>query len=946
MNMKKLYYSFFAFLLFHLTANGQVAFSDKSQQLTTTNFHSGVAMGVVDMNGDGLDDIVRLDEAKELNIEYQTSSGQFQNYSYGSVSGSNQWSLCVADVDQNGYNDIMMGGAYNGVRIYMANATGTAYLPNTLPGPDMFLQGSNLVDINNDGFLDAFGCHDDAESRIWGNDGGGLFYMADDWIDLSTTPSSDDSGNYGSIWTDFDNDGDLDLYIAKCRQGVNDPQDPRRINKLMVNEGNGVFVDKSEIYGLKIGWQSWTSDFQDIDNDGDLDVFITNHDAPSMLLENTNGYFTDITETAGLDVQGQAIQGVMRDFDNDGFVDILVSGTEQLLYFNNGDKTFTLAENPFNQNQMESYALGDLNHDGFIDIYAGYANLFNGPSDIEDVLWYNLGNENNFIAFNLVGDSSNINGIGARLEIYGEWGKQIREVRSGESYGIMNSLTQHFGLGSSTTVDSLIVRWPSGIVDKYENLTANQFVMVMESNCKSPNVDITPMGETVFCSGESLELQATEGLSYLWSNGDTLSSITVTAAGQYSVSVSDGGECIGSAPSIEIVVDPEETVEIAAEGDLTFCKGGTVTLTASEATSYTWSTGETTQSIDANEGGMYTVSIQGLCNEFSSTPVEVMVLEPTLPVGENDTIPEPGVATLTAEGDNLIWYDAPVEGNVLATGNSFTTPPIEASTTYYVENTESFFGGIEFAGLEAHSGGSNYSGNQYNAALFFDCLSPFTLRSVRVYTDQAGPRIIELRNSEDNVLLSKEVDIPVGEVTVPLNFEIEPGEDYQLTTNQASNNQNFGYNSPRLRRTDGNGNLGYPFVIDEVVSIYESTFGTNRWYYFYNWEVEVPSVECTSDRVAVEAVIEIVNDTESPAASAIRLFPNPNSGIVNVDLGTLTASEVGVRLFNAAGQMVYHQNHQPTGQLFKVNVENLPAGVYYVKLQLEEEVVSKKIMKM
>lgn len=945
--MKKLYFSLFLLsFLFTLSINGQVAFSDKSQQLTTTDFHSGVAIGVVDMNGDGLDDIVRLNNARLLSIEYQTSSGQFQTYYHGQVSGNGQWSLCVADVDQNGYNDILMGGAYDGVRVLMADATGSSYLSNMLPGPDMFLQGSNFVDINNDGFVDVFGCHDDAESRVWGNDGGGLFFMADDWIDASTTPASDNSGNYGSIWTDFDNDGDLDLYIAKCRQGVNNPTDPRRINKLLVNEGDTAFVEKADYHGLKIGWQSWTSDFQDIDNDGDLDVFITNHDAPSMLLENTDGFFTDITESAGVDVVGTSIQGVMRDFDNDGFVDILVSGSSQYLYFNNGDKTFTLAETPFNQNDMESYALGDLNHDGFIDIYAGYANLFNGPSDIDDVLWYNLGNENNFIAFNLIGDSSNINGIGARLEIYGEWGKQIREVRSGESYGIMNSFTQHFGLGSSTEVDSLIVRWPSGVVDKHENLTANQFVTVIENNCVSPNVTITPMGPTVFCPGETLEIQATEGLEYLWSNGDTQQVATVTETGLYTVTVSNGGDCRGSAPSIEVIVDPEEIVEIAVEGDLTFCQGGSVILTSSEATSYSWSNGETTQSVEVSEPGMYTVSVQGLCSEFGATPVAVETLEPSLPTTYNDTISEPGVAVLTAEGDHLVWYDAAEGGQIIATGDTLTTPPIEESTTFYVENIQSFLGGIENVGLEEHTGNSNFSGNQFNASMFFDCLAPFTLKTVRVYTDVAGIRVIELRNNQNMVILSRQVDIPEGTSTVTLNFDIEPGEDYALSTNTNSNNQTFGYNSPRLRRTDTNNDLGYPFVIDEVVSITESEFGTNRWYYFYNWEVEVPSVECTSERVPVEAVIELINDTESPIANTIRMFPNPNSGIITTDLGGLINSEVGVRLFNAAGQMVYHNTVNPGSQTFSINIENLPAGVYFVKLQVEDEVVSKKIMKM
>jgi hypothetical protein len=88
-----------------------------------------------------------------------------------------------------------------------------------------------------------FACHDDAAGRIWGNDGSGALQESNNWIDLATVPASDNSGNYGSVWSDIDNDGDLDLYIAKCRQGVNDPSDPRRINALYINDGAGNYTE-------------------------------------------------------------------------------------------------------------------------------------------------------------------------------------------------------------------------------------------------------------------------------------------------------------------------------------------------------------------------------------------------------------------------------------------------------------------------------------------------------------------------------------------------------------------------------------------------------------------------------------------------------------------------------------------------------------------------------
>ena len=79
------------------------------------------------------------------------------------------------------------------------------------------------------------------------------------------------------MFTDFDNDGDIDLFIAKCRQFINDPYDPRRVNQLWVNDGNGNFTEEANERGLVFYEQSWTVDFADIDNDGDFDCLITNH---------------------------------------------------------------------------------------------------------------------------------------------------------------------------------------------------------------------------------------------------------------------------------------------------------------------------------------------------------------------------------------------------------------------------------------------------------------------------------------------------------------------------------------------------------------------------------------------------------------------------------------------------------------------------------------------
>lgn len=133
---------------------------------------------------------------------------------------------------------------------------------------------------------------------------------------------------------------------------------------------------------------------------------------------------------------------------------------------------------------MESFAVGDLNSDGFQDIYAGYAEIFNDPGTIPDALWLNAGNDNHFFGLNLRGVQSNRSGVGAKVLLYSDLGIQTREVRSGESYGIMNSMQIHFGLGQLNRIDSVIIRWPSGRIDKLYEPALNEYRMLQEGGAE------------------------------------------------------------------------------------------------------------------------------------------------------------------------------------------------------------------------------------------------------------------------------------------------------------------------------------------------------------------------------------------------------------------------------------------------------------------------------
>ena len=927
-------------------SSAQISFTNQAGLFANQSFHSGVPMGVCDMNGDGLDDMIRLDNRDDLYIEFQEADGSFTSTFLDDYDNNDTWMVAAADVNNDGLNDLMTGGRYDGVKCYTRLADGT-YDKVTMPGASIFSQASNFADINNDGALDIFVCHDDDVSRIWQNMGDGTYEMGDDLIDLEIYTGNKNSGNYGSVWTDFDNDGDLDLYIAKCRQGVNSSTDERRINQLWVNDGDNNYTENAEAYGLKIGAQSWTADFGDYDNDGDFDCFITNHDEASQILENDGmGHFTDVTASTGVNVDGLPIQGMFHDFDNDGYLDIAVVGTEEYMYKGNGDGTFTLLADAFpGASEMESYAIGDLNNDGFLDILGGYANVFNTPTDIDDALWINEGNEHNWLKIKPTGTVSNASGVGARIEISGDFGTQIREIRAGESYGITNSLKAHFGLGTFENVTQIVIKWPSGLISLVENPAINQTLEIIEGGCVAATPVIEVDGETVLClDSPPLILTAPESAAYMWSNGATTQSIEVTEAGNYNVIITDAEDCFGISANVIVTVNPGTTPTIELDSPNGFCEGGSVILTASEADSYLWSDGSTTQSIEVSENGEYTVTIPGICQSFTSDvyDLELNIYSPDLPTADDVTIFAPGTATLFAEGDLPVWYDVPIDGTALFTGNSFETPFLNETTNFYVENLQNFSAGSGSVGMESHSGNSMYGGNQFNGGIVFDAFAPFVLSSVKVYTDTPGERTIEVRDASETVLSSVVVNIPVGEHVIDLNLSIPVGDNLTLGTNTSANNTNFGFNSARLQRN--NSNTNYPYVLDDVVSLNESTFGEDWFYYFYDWQIELAPAQCLSDRVEVTAFVSTSPIFDFDAAPALKLSPNPTLDMVYFEL-PLSVSGGTSQVFDITGKQIYSQKLTEEN-MQSIDLQGFTTGTYFIKLVSGEDTYVGKVVRL
>ena len=424
---------------------------------------------IVDMNGDFLDDIVSAVSTTQLAISYQQPVGPFitTTFTVANTSILPSWSIAAGDYDNNGYNDLIYGSG-NGITFLKANSNGTAF--TTDRKTQLYLvQRTNFVDLNNDGKLDAFACDDNAPNRYYMNDGTNLNHIQGGIGDF---PSG---GNYASDWFDFDNDGDIDMVLAKCGQGGAGVGG--NIDELYRNNGNGTFTNVAAMANMAAPEQSWSCAVGDFNNDGWIDVVQGVNSASdgytNVKRNNGDGTFTSVTSGSGYDTNTTlGREFVAEDFDNDGFLDVLGAGST--IMFGDGNFHFIPNPNTYPVSNVDR-PIGDLNNDGFLDIQSGTNVLFNN------------GNTNKWLNINLRGIQSNRNGIGARVEIYGAWGKQIRDVHSGTGFQNMSSLTAHFGIGQATTITQLIIRWPSGTVDTINNVTSNQNVLVVEGSTLAVN---------------------------------------------------------------------------------------------------------------------------------------------------------------------------------------------------------------------------------------------------------------------------------------------------------------------------------------------------------------------------------------------------------------------------------------------------------------------------
>jgi hypothetical protein len=188
-----------------------------------------------------------------------------------------------------------------------------------------------------------------------------------------------------------------------------------------------------------------------------------------------------------------------------------------------------------------------------------------------------------------------------------------------------------------------------------------------------PTASISPSGSTTLCAGASVNLSASNGSSYVWSNGATTQTITASSAGSYSVQVTNAAGCSATSSIVNVVVNPLPAANITANGATTFCAGGSVVLSATAGASYLWNTGATTQTLTVNTSGTYTVTVTSNngCVGTSNPQTVTVNAQPLA------TITASGATSFCAGGSVLL--SAPNGGTYLWSTGA-TTPSISVST--------------------------------------------------------------------------------------------------------------------------------------------------------------------------------------------------------------------------------------------------------------------------
>ena len=456
--------------------NGNGTFTDITK--TARVGHQGYGMGCVfaDYDGDGNIDLYVTNYG--ANVLYRNNGdGTFRDVTEAAGVACKLWSTGAAFADVDGDNDL---------DLYVCNYV-TYDLEKLAQMKEESLQSGKPVPS-------ALNPHvfEPQDNVFYRNNGDGTFTD----VTAEAGIAAPGGRSMQAIFSDFDADNDLDLYVA------NDTS----VNYTYRNDGGGVFTDVSA--------ESWAADFRgsmglaagDYDGDGDVDLFMSHWvDEENALYRNLlkedgaaeHIRFVDESYTAMLaevSIKEIGWGTALFDYDNDGDLDIFVTNgstfqelkhpqvlipQRDALFRNDGDGTFTdvsgitgIAALPIRVGRGATF--GDYDNDGDVDIFI--VNNHAQPA----LLRNDGGNRNNWLHVELSGTNANRNAVGAKIQVKTTNQTQIREIYAGDSYMSFNSFIAEFGVGSATQVESVQVIWSNGDTQTLHNIPANQRIRVRQ----------------------------------------------------------------------------------------------------------------------------------------------------------------------------------------------------------------------------------------------------------------------------------------------------------------------------------------------------------------------------------------------------------------------------------------------------------------------------------
>lgn len=445
----------------------------------------------------------------ENHLYHNRGDGTFEDVTEKAGVGGPWYSMgvTVGDFNNDGYPDMFVSNYGTNV-LYKNNGNGT-FSDDTrhakLGGKDNdFSVGAVWLDYDNDGFLDLYVgnylnfdpeykyfyapdgfpgpmAYDAQPDVLYHNNGDGTFEDATKKMGITDM----DGRAMGVGADDYDDDGFVDIYVS------ND----HTLNYLWHNDGGKGFTDRGTLSGTAFSQSgestvSMSVDFADYNNDGLLDMFVSDDKYCSLYLNQGNGIYSDESYSAGIAMPAGQFVGwssAFIDYNNDGLVDIYKAngelkhlyGQEDQVFENTGDGKFKDVSWDLGSYFKDKFVgrgscFGDYDNDGDMDGYI--VNL----NDRGSFLRNNKGNLNNWLTLNLIGTTSNRDGVGSRIRITSGGKIQIAQKKSTTGYLSQNDPRLHFGLGKNDIVERIEIKWPSGKVQLLENIKANQILTVKE----------------------------------------------------------------------------------------------------------------------------------------------------------------------------------------------------------------------------------------------------------------------------------------------------------------------------------------------------------------------------------------------------------------------------------------------------------------------------------